>query len=538
MKGSQLKRSEIMLTNRTEETPKSYTGIYSMHKYWSKKPFNVIHKYIQTYTKPNDIVLDPFLGSGISSIESVFLDRRTVGIDINPMSTFITKQMLENTDPQIIEDEFLKIRNILHKRIDNLYQIIMDDKSFTGSHFIYKNERLVEIWYKDNKTKKIVDMTKPINVKTMKNFTCKNIKSVLPTKKLIKNSRINVKEGMSVYDLFTPRNALALSMLLEEINKIQDIELKDFFRFCFTACSGQASKMVFVINNRKKMKGEHTVSKRKEVGSWVIGYWIPKEHFEINAWNCFENRYKKILKAKKEFFQSKLNVKYVKNFKGIENNQGNILLINDSCYTALLKLPDNSIDYVITDPPHGDRLPYLELSMMWNDWLGFDVNMDNELVVSDAKTRDKTVTEYMVLLEKILVEINRVLKNTKYFTLMFNNYDQQVWRKLQEILFGLDLELSDVSTIGYSASSVVQDSRKGGLKTDFIFTFKKNISIRNKTFGIADKNIIDDLISDYLNKNKDHSLYKILNYVIIYLISNRLIFDIKSVISSISLKFQ
>ncbi len=527
-----------MLTKCAEEIPKSYTGIYSMHKYWSKKPFNVIDRYIQTYTKPDDIVLDPFLGSGISSIESIFSNRRTVGIDINPMSTFITKQMLENIDPKVIDEEFLKLQDVLRKQIDSLYEIQVDDMSFTGSHFIYKNEQLVEIWYKDNKTKKIVDMTKPTNVKTMKDFTYENIKTVLPTKKLVKNSRINAKEGMSVYDLFTPRNALALSMLLEEINKIQDIKLRDFFRFCFTACSGQASKMVFVINKRKKMKGEHTVSDRKEVGSWVIGYWIPKEHFEINAWNCFENRYKRILKAKKEFFQSNPNVRYVRNFKSLENNQGNILLINDSCYTALKTIPDNSVDYVITDPPHGDRLPYLELSMMWNDWLDFDVNMDKELVVSDAKARDKTVTEYMILLEKILVEINRVLKNGKYFTLMFNNYDQQVWGKLQEILFGLDLELSDVSTIGYSASSVIQDSRKGGLKTDFIFTFKKNTSIRNKKFGIADQNMVDSLISDYLNKNKDHSLYKILNYVIIYLISNRLIFDIKSVISSISLKFQ
>ena len=519
------------------DAPKSYTGIYSMHKYWSKKPFNVINKYIDTYTEHDDIVLDPFLGSGISSIESVFLNRRTIGIDINPMSIFITKQILSDVDIKLIEYEFQKIQNTIRKRIDNLYKITKDGKSFTGSHFIYKDNELVEVWYKENNVKKTVDMTKPNNIKILDNFTYEKIKTFVPTKKLIKNSRINAREGMSVRDLFTSRNVLALSILLDEINKIQDAELRDFFKFCFTSCSGQASKMVFVINNRKKMENKNTISNKKEVGSWVIGYWIPKEHFEINAWNCFENRYKRILKAKKEFAISNPNVNHVKNFNNLENNQGNILLINDSCYTALKKLPDNSIDYVITDPPHGDRLPYLELSMMWNDWLGFDVDMDDELVVSDAKSRDKTVIEYVTLLEKILIEVNRVLKNDKYFTLMFNNYDKQVWEKLQKILFSLDLELSDVSTIGYSASSVVQDSRKGGLKTDFIFTFKKKTTIRNKKYGIADEKIVGTLISDYLKKNKDHSLYKILNYVIIHLIRNRLVFDITSVISSISLKF-
>ena len=527
-----------MIVKYSDEIPKSYTGIYSMHKYWSKKPFNVISKYVETYTKPNDIVLDPFLGSGISSIESVFLNRRTIGIDINPMSTFITMQMLENINSQIIEEKFLKIQDNIRKRIDKLYEIKINNKSFTGSHFIYKNDKLIEIWYKEGHIKKIVDVTKSIDLKTSENFTYDGIKTFIPTKKLIKNSRINAKEGMSVYDLFTPRNTLALSIILDEINKIQNTRLRDFFRFCFTACSGQASNMVFVINNRKKMRNKHTTLNKKEVGSWVIGYWVPKEHFEINAWNCFENRYKKNLKSKKEFSKSNPNVNYVENFKDLKNKKGNILLINDSCYTALKKLPDDSIDYVITDPPHGDRLPYLELSMMWNNWLDFDANMKDELVVSDAKTRDKTVVEYVSLLEKILIEINRVLKNDKYFTLMFNSYDDQVWKKLQKILFSLDLELSDVSTIGYSASSVIQDIRKGGLKTDFIFTFKKKKSIKNKKTGIADEKIVDTLISDYLNKSKDHSLYKILNHVIIYLIRNRLIFDITSVISSISLKFQ
>ena len=407
-----------MIEKYTDEAPKSYTGIYSMHKYWSKKPFNVISKYIKTYTKLNDIVLDPFLGSGISSIESVFLNRRTIGVDINPMSIFITRQMLENINPQSIEKEFLKIQGKIREKIGRMYEIMIESKSFTGSHFIYKNDELIEIWYKENNIKKIIDVTKSTNLKTLESFTYESIKTFIPTKNLIENSRINAKDGMSVYDLFTPRNTLALSMILDEINKIKDTELRDFFKFCFTSCSGQASKMVFVINNRNKMQNKHTGSDKKEVGSWVIGYWIPKEHFEINAWNCFENRYKRILKSKKEFAKSNPNVNYAANFKELQSEKGNILLINDSCYAVLKKLPDNSIDYIITDPPHGNRLPYLELSMMWNNWLGFDANMEDELVVSDAKTRGKTVAEYIVLLEKVLIEINRVLKDGKYFTLM------------------------------------------------------------------------------------------------------------------------
>ncbi len=40
------------------------TAIYNMHTYWSKKPHDAIRQYIRHYTRPGDLVLDPFCGSG------------------------------------------------------------------------------------------------------------------------------------------------------------------------------------------------------------------------------------------------------------------------------------------------------------------------------------------------------------------------------------------------------------------------------------------------------------------------------------------
>ncbi len=68
----------------------SYTGIYGMHKYWSKKPYNIIQDFILRYTKKGEIVIDPFCGSGISITESIFTGRKAIGIDINPSAIFIT----------------------------------------------------------------------------------------------------------------------------------------------------------------------------------------------------------------------------------------------------------------------------------------------------------------------------------------------------------------------------------------------------------------------------------------------------------------
>ena len=46
---------------------------------------------IKSLTKKNDLVLDPFIGGGTTLIEALRADRKVVGIDLNPIATFVTK---------------------------------------------------------------------------------------------------------------------------------------------------------------------------------------------------------------------------------------------------------------------------------------------------------------------------------------------------------------------------------------------------------------------------------------------------------------
>jgi len=65
------------------ETTKA-TAIYNMHTYWSKKPHDAIREYIRHYTKPGDLVLDPFCGSGNTGRAARSLGRRALLADIAP----------------------------------------------------------------------------------------------------------------------------------------------------------------------------------------------------------------------------------------------------------------------------------------------------------------------------------------------------------------------------------------------------------------------------------------------------------------------
>lgn len=502
----------------------SYTGIYSMHKYWSKKPFNIIRHFIEEYSKEGEMVLDPFCGSGVSIAESVFCNRQAIGIDINPAAILITTQLLTVPAIDQVYDIFQRLKTACADQIHSLYAFQMEKEHLIGTHFIWKGAELVEIWTKQGKTKRIISLSEIQQVKSS-NYTYKDIKEFYPQIPLFENSRVKVRAGMMYRDLFTPRNLLALSLLWKEILLIEDSTLREFFQFCFTACLGQTSKMVFVIQRRGKFKVDNkrkTPHSTKEVGSWVIGFWIPHEHFEIDVWNCFENRYRKIVKAKANQQNSacKVLVRPImgEEFVAFQQQQIPVILYNASAREILPKIPANSIDYIITDPPHGSRVPYLELSLLWNAWFPCPPNYQDEIVVSDSKPRSKDYPSYLFQLDEVFNQIVRVLKVGAKFSLIFNSLDDEFWQQLFTSLGNKKITLFKIETMGYSANSVVQDNRKGGLKTDFIFTFEKLPENTTKVAfphlkAVSSSEIIHCLTYCLQKTPEGLELYQILNHL-------------------------
>lgn len=302
----------IKMENNTKKEisyhAESYKGLYAMHKYWGKKPFNIMAGFIKKYTKEGEIVLDPFCGSGVSISEAVFNGRKGVGIDINPSSILITKNVITSLSSQTILAEFNRIESVVKSKIQELYFVYRDGNRYDGQNFLWEQGELTEIRCSNGTRKRHILEPEKEDLKRATQISYGSIPDFLPNQNFLHNSRINADRNKRISDLFTPRNSYALSLIFSEIEKIRDTRIRDFFKFCFTASTGQASKMVFVIKRRNKSKNTQGTqqSEKKEIGSWVIGYWMPKDFFENNAWTCFENRFKKILKAKKE--QEKLGL--------------------------------------------------------------------------------------------------------------------------------------------------------------------------------------------------------------------------------------
>lgn len=516
----------------------SYEGIYSLHKYWSKKPPNIIRDLIKKNSKEGDLIIDPFLGSGISIIESVTSNRRAIGVDINPASVFITRQLLSQIDEEQLNIEYKKIEDSLKTTINELYKIKRNNKSHIASHFIWKDKILDEVWFKNGKPKYEKTKASKDDIKNAKLFTYEGIKQYFPKNRMFQNSRINVKKNDQVHQLFTPRNLYALSIIFNEIEEIKDSKIRDILKFCFTSSLGQASKMVFVINKKiNKENGDKIQRENKSVGSWVIGYWKPKEHFEINVWNCFERKYKKILKAKSNQLQDFPFVEESNSFSSLLNKKSGFYLSNKPAQKFLVNIEDNSVDYIITDPPHGDRIPYLELSQLWNSWLGNRVNFEDELIVSGSKERQKNQDNYNNLLNDTFREIYRVLKPNKKFTLMFNSLDDETWINIINSLNVIGFKLKKIETLSYSANSVVQDNRETGLKTDFVLTYEKSITPLNNIYllnGVKGEVTLNKLIVNAKTKKDSMEKYEVLNELFFKLLKKNQFFKLSQAIKLIN----
>ncbi|NCU32912.1 MAG: DNA methylase, partial [Candidatus Moranbacteria bacterium] len=67
---------------------------FGVHGYFTKQTWNVVAEYIKNFSKPGDLVLDPFGGSGVTAVEALMNNRSAINIDLNPMAVFMVQSLI------------------------------------------------------------------------------------------------------------------------------------------------------------------------------------------------------------------------------------------------------------------------------------------------------------------------------------------------------------------------------------------------------------------------------------------------------------
>ncbi len=213
------------------------------------------------------------------------------------------------------------------------------------------------------------------------------------------------KHGITnIKDLWTKRNYIALSIFFNEIDNLSNSSLKSFFRFVATAIIPKTTRCT-----RYKYGGNH--------GPLTGTLYIPSLSVERNILGLAERKISDICRA----YQSP-------DMTAFSNKTSSRFIFCNPAQS--LDIPDNSIDYIFTDPPFGANIFYSDLNLLWEGWLGHYTNSKGEAVINRSKKPSlggKTVTDYEKLMHQSFVEMKRVLKPNRWASVVFHNSDDKVW---------------------------------------------------------------------------------------------------------------
>ena len=335
---------------------------YGVHGYFTRQTWNVVAQYIKNFSKPGDLVLDPFGGSGVTAIEALMNNRRCINIDINPMAVFLAQSLVAPIHQTKLAAAFEQVKN----------EYIQNEP---------KTKDEIKKALKKYPQPKPLPLPKGSDVKTVDRlFSDKQLAQLGYLKSLIlKQKNENIRNSL----------LLAFSGVVTRVNLTYHVSKSVESK---TGFGGDAAAFRY------------------------YRYRLAPHHTNVDVAQCFELRYKKVLAAKKE-------IEYFINDQTISNAQ----IIKGSA-TNLKFLPKESVDYIYTDPPYGKKIPYLDLSVMWNAWLDLKVTEeDYEMEAIEGGEKNKSKSEYNELIAQSIKEMYRVLKYDRWLSFVFAHKDPEFW---------------------------------------------------------------------------------------------------------------
>lgn len=154
-------------------------------------------------------------------------------------------------------------------------------------------------------------------------------------------------------------------------------------------------------------------------------------------------------------------------------------IIGTCSATDLSGLPENSIDYVFVDPPFGGNIMYSELNFLWEGWLGVFTRQEPEAVVN--KTQKKDFDAYTRLMAGCFSEFYRVLKPGRWITVEFHNSQNSVWNSIQQAITEAGLVVADVRVLDKKQGTFKQVTTAGAVKKDLVISaYKPNQGLEER----------------------------------------------------------
>lgn len=447
------------------------TYTYDAHTYHTKVPPQGIASVIREYLPKGGLVLDPFGGSGMTGVASRYLGCDVILNELSPAASFIAHNFMQAVDVDDFNQCVSQIMASLTGLRKRLYQTCCrecgepTELQFTvWSYHLECNhcEETFVLWdhcrkygrtVREHKllrkfpcphcgeevnksylkrsnpipvflgykccSKKIVE--RPLSKDDLKQACdlsdlLEEYKNDLPKQPLPDgvNLRQPQKHGLDAVEKFyTDRNLVACAAIWREIRKIENPDLAAAVGFVFTSLYQRVTRL-------------------SEYRFWggsgnTANFNVPQIYNEANVFVTFERKAKSI----------------ADHFATTAQNYSGRAVVRTGSATDMNFLPDNSIDFIFTDPPFGGNINYSEMNILWETWLGQFTDATDEAIMN--RVQRKGVEDYQELMEKSLTEAHRVLRPNHWMVLVFMNSSEKVWNALRNSITGAGFQIEKIS---------------------------------------------------------------------------------------------
>jgi len=245
-----------------------------------------------------------------------------------------------------------------------------------------------------------------------------------------------------VHQFYTRRNLYVIASIYHNLYHIERIVKRELI-FTFEQVLMGMSKIARYVPTHYSQVNQY-LSGTLYIGSQVV---------EVTPRYIIENKIKQLVKV----------------FAKIRGEKANFRVTTASA--TQIFLPENSTDYIFTDPPFGGNLNYSELSFIWEAWLKVFTNQKPEAIINAVQ--GKGLLEYQSLMTQCFTECYRILKPGRWMTVEFHNSQNSVWNAIQESLQRSGFIIADVRTLDKQQGSFKQVTTTSAVKQDLVISAYK-----------------------------------------------------------------
>ncbi len=273
-----------------------------------------------------------------------------------------------------------------------------------------------------------------------------------------------------LHHLYTRRNLICLATLLDLVEK-RDASVRDALRLLVLSYNQSHSTLMTRVVVKNGLS-DFVLTGAQSGVLYVSGLPVEK--------NVMSGVLRKIKPLKESFAL-------------VAGSKSTVTVHNQS--STELNEPSESVDYIFTDPPFADFIPYSEINQINDLWLGKRTDTVSEAIMSTAQ--GKSLDDYQGLMACVFAEISRVLKPNGMSTVVFHAAKANVWSALQVAYRSAGLEVAATSVLDKLQASFKQVVSTVSVKGDPLLLLTKAAA----TF--SEQPVNQALVSEILEHARD-----------------------------------